>query len=331
MAKKSKSSMLLNFVKGILALLLVGFVLSKVKMGDLIALQERISFFWLAIAFILFLGVTLLKALQYYILIDKQVDYPAVLNIVITQNAISNFIATSVGILSYLTMFHVEQGVKIRRASYVFLLTKAGDLISIWIFLFVTSFFVWGKIAPLRNAVILLLFLMIVFISLFFCSIILREQFVSGIRRINDKLNLGKISFVAKIMDMLQSLAEKEQSAVFRMIGLGAIYSFFYLSLSLLWGYATLQTFDLKIGLAGIVFANLLMQLISYLPIQIFGGLGVNEITMLYLYGYFGLPQTEIATVLVASRVLFYLMNLVALLYLPLQALFRKRPIKNAK
>ncbi len=329
MEKKTQLSRFLNVVKGVLAFLLVGFVLSKVKMGEIIALQERISVFWLFVAFILFFLITLLKALQYYILIDRQVNYSAVLNIVVTQNAISNFIATSVGIISYLTMFHVEQGVKIRRASFVFLLTKAGDLIAIWIFLFVSSFFVWKKIILLHNAVTIILVLIFVLIFLFLCSIILRERFVLGLRGISNKLNLGKISFIDKSLNMLQSLAEQEQRAVFQMVGLSIVYSIFYLFLNLIWAYATLQIFELKIGIFGIVFANLLMQLISYLPLQIFGGLGVNEISMLYLYGYFGLPQTEIATVLVASRILFYLMNLAVLLYLPLHALLLKQSIKN--
>jgi uncharacterized protein (TIRG00374 family) len=329
MEKKTKLSKYLNIVKGILAFLLVGFVLSKVKIGEIFALQERISFFWLLIVLILFFLITLLKAMQYYVLIGRQVNYPAVLNIVVTQNAISNFIATSIGILSYLTMLHVEQGVKVRRASFVFLLTKAGDLISLWLFLLVSSFFVWGKIESLHSVVVVLLALIFVLILLFFCSIILRERFVFGLRKICDKLNLGKISFVDNSLNMLQSLAEQEQSAVFRMVGLSIAYSIFYLFLTLLWAYATLQTFELKISIDGIVFVNLLTQLISYLPIQIFGGLGVNEISMLYLYGYFGLPQAEIATVLVAARVLFYLMNLLALLYLPIYTFFIDRSIKN--
>ena len=105
-------------------------------------------------------------------------------------------------------------------------------------------------------------------------------------------------------------------------VGLGAAFSLVYMAVTMAWIYASLRTFSFEIGILPVIFVNIFMQLISYLPIQVFGGLGVNETTSLYLYGIFGFPQTELAAVLIATRLLFYLTNLAVLLYLPAHTYF---------
>ena len=126
-------------------------------------------------------------------------------------------------------------------------------------------------------------------------------------------------------MDLLASLAEQEHGFVFRMVGTGIAFSLIYMTVTMLWLYASLQTFSFEIQFLQVVFVNIFMQLISYLPIQVFGGLGVNETTSLYLYGIFNFPQTELAAILIGTRLLFYLTNLVVLLYLPVHTLFFSR------
>jgi uncharacterized membrane protein YbhN (UPF0104 family) len=66
------------------------------------------------------------------------------------------------------------------------------------------------------------------------------------------------------------------------------------------------------------------MQFISIIPIQIFGGLGVSELTLVYLFSLFGVTQVDIPAIVVALRALFYLFNLAVLVYLPVDALLNK-------
>ena len=74
-----------------------------------------------------------------------------------------------------------------------------------------------------------------------------------------------------------------------------------------------------------LVFVNSWIQFISWLPIQVFGGLGVAETSQIYLYGLFGIPASQMATVSVGLRVILYLFNLISLLYLPSQTFFRRK------
>ena len=323
--KRRFAPSLWNIVKIILAALLVGFVLSKTNLTQLFALRERISLPWLALGIVLYFSLTLLKALQYYFLIGRRVEYPQVLNIVVVQNAISNFIATGAGIASYLALFRVEQGVKFSRAALAFALTKVGDLISIWLFMLVASLLVWSQVTSLHGLIIFLLAVIGAAILVFFIAMFLRQKFVAVLAWIVDKLKLSRLGFVTKLMDLLSSLAEQEHSFVFRMVGIGVAFSLVYMAFTMTWIYASLQTFSFAIGILPVVFVNIFMQLISYLPIQVFGGLGVSETTSLYLYGIFNFPQTELAAVLIGARLLFYLTNLAVLLYLPVHALFFSR------
>jgi uncharacterized membrane protein YbhN (UPF0104 family) len=324
-----------NILKIILALVLVGFVLSRTDLAQLFALRERISLPWLAAGIILYFTLTLLKAMQYYFFIGRRVNYPQVLNIVVVQNAVSNFIATGAGIASFFALFRVEQGVKISRAALAFVLAKVADLISIWLFLLVTGSLVWQDVKALHQLIFILLIGIGGAILVFFLGIFLRQKFISLLQGLVDSFKLNRLGIVIKGMDIMRSLAEQEHGFVFRMIGTGILFSLVYMAVTMLWIYSGFKTFAFEIGALPVIFVNVFMQLVSYLPIQAFGGLGVNETTMLYLYTFFQFPQAELASVLIGARLLFYLTNLVVLIYLPVYSFFSNRshvlPEKNAK
>ncbi|HEY2982274.1 MAG TPA: lysylphosphatidylglycerol synthase domain-containing protein [Anaerolineales bacterium] len=329
--RSSRSQLIWNILKIALALVLAAYVLSRTELDQLFALRERIQFGWLAAVFILYILLTVLKALQYYFLIGRQVAYAQVLNIVVIQNTTSNFIATSAGIASYLTLFRVEQGVKLSRAAVAFLITKVGDLISIWLFLAAAGLGVWPQVEALHAVTVAALAGIGAALAVFFAVVLLRERSVSLLQTLVDRLGLGRLGIVKRLMQILHSLAAQEQGFVFRMLGMGILFSLLYMLVTLAWLYAGLQTFSFDVALAPVVFVNVLMQLFSYLPIQVLGGLGVSETSLLYLYGLFGLPQTELAAVLIGTRVLFYAANLVVLLYLPLHSLLLNRSSRLPK
>ncbi len=189
----SRTSLLWTLLKIALAVVLAAFVLSKTDLGELLALRGRILPGWLALAFLLYLLLTVVKSLQYYILIGRSVSYPQVLHVVIVQNAVSNFIATSAGIASYLTLFRMEHDVKLSRSALAFVLAKVGDLISIWLLLFLSAFAVWNRIAPLHLAVEIILAAIGAALLGFFLLVILRQRFAAVLRRALEWLRLDRI------------------------------------------------------------------------------------------------------------------------------------------
>ena len=324
-ASSSRQSRLINILKIIFAIALTGFVLSNTDLNELKIVLANASIGWAALTFFFYVLLTLIKAFQYYFLLNEEVTYPQVLNVVVLQNAVTNFLATSAGIASYLTLFHVEYGVKVSRAAVVFLLTKIGDLIAIWILLLISSWLVWPQVTALHVPVILLLAGMGIVMVILIIAINLRQRFVEFSKAIVDRLGLSHFRIVRKGMDILQTLGDQEQASVIRKIKLVLITSSLYLAVGFLCIYSSLRIFNLKIGIPPILFSNALLQVISYLPIQIFGGLGVNEFSNMFLYGLFNIPAAVLSPVLIGSRIMFYLMNLLILLYLPIYNIFIKQ------
>ena len=124
---------------------------------------------------------------------------------------------------------------------------------------------------------------------------------------------------------MLDSLAEEEQDSIFSMLRIGALTSFIYMTLTMAYAYTNVGIFNLPISAWEAIYASSLEQMVSFVPIQVLGGLGVTDLTIVYLYGVFGIDQAEMSAVALGIRALFYLMNAAILLYIPINALLQKK------
>lgn len=323
-SRKSGISSLWNFLKIALAFGLVLYVLSKSDLSTLLSTLQNASLFWLAISGVLYFSLTLLKALQYSVLMPGRLTYPQVLNVVIWQNAISNFFLAGAGIAAYITMTRLEHEVKVSRSVTIFLLTKVGDLIAIWVALLIASRLVWSEIGLLQAPVILLILGIGGVILLFFLTILLRQRFVSVLIRTLEWLKIARIKFIENGMNYLQSLAGMDQHKVLTTFGLLILYSFLYLAVTIACTYTNLATFHLQPDIFAVMFVSVLIQLVSYFPVSVFGGLGITETSALYFWSFFDIPQAILAPALIGIRVVFYLFNLIPLIYLPAYSAFIK-------
>jgi uncharacterized membrane protein YbhN (UPF0104 family) len=247
------------------------------------------------------------------------------LNIVVIQNVISNFVATGVGIASFFAMSRIEQGVKITRSGTAFLLTKIGDMVAIWIFLLVSSIFVWKQITPLQGLVIGLLVAIGIVLLLVFFSILLRQKFSIALSNLLEKMKLRKFKFVRLALEIFDEVVQQENVFTMQLLGLAVLCSLAFLLVTMGWFYATMRAFGVEIGFVEVVFVNEFIQLLANMPIQVYGGLGVNEGTSLYLYQFFHVGQQDLAAVLIGIRILIYLMSLTTLSFLPVHKFFASR------
>jgi uncharacterized protein (TIRG00374 family) len=323
-SRKSGISSLWNFLKIVLAFGLVVYVLSKSDLSTLLSTLQNASLFWLIISGVLYFSLTLLKALQYSVLMPGRLTYPQVLNVVIWQNAISNFFLAGAGIAAYITMTRLEHEVKVSRSVTIFLLTKVGDLIAIWVALLVASRLVWSEIGLLQAPVILLILGIGIVILLFFLTILLRQRFISALNRTLEWLKIARLKFIESGMNYLQGLAGMEQQKVLTTFGLLILYSFLYLAVTIACTYTNLATFHLQPDIFAVMFVSVLIQLVSYFPVSVFGGLGITETSALYFWSFFDIPQDILAPALIGIRVVFYLFNLIPLIYLPAYSAFIK-------
>lgn len=322
------STRIWNISKIILALILVGFVISRTDLDELSALTGHISFLWLGLSVFLLILLTMLKALQYYILIGRNISYFQSLNVVVLQNAISNYFASSAGIVSYLAVLRGEHGVKLSRSAGMFVLIKFGDLVAIWLALIFSSALVWEEIGIFRSVMVWLQAGIGCCVIIILLVILLRQKFISFLERFLDWSRLSRISFVQKAIGAIQSISEIDPERMLRILLLILLSSITYFVLTIIYIYVNYQVFEFTQPFTAVLFVSTLLQLVSYIPIQIFGGLGVTETSALYFWSPFNVQQTALASVLIGMRILAYLINLLPLLYLPIYTLFL-RPKDN--
>lgn len=320
-SRKTKVLSVWNVLKILLAVGLSFFVLSKTNLPDLVETLRNGSIPWLVVSTVLFVLLTLLKTLQYYILLRSELSYLQVLNLIIWQNVIANFFLTGAGVATYITMTRVEHEIKISRSVTVFLLTKAGDLTAIWSVLLVAAGFLWPQLGALQTPVLLLILVIGIAVLAFFLTILLRQRFVSFLKVFFERTKLSRFGFVAQALNTLQEMANMDQVRLLRIIGALTLCSFIYLGVTLVWNYANLAIFNLFMQPMPFVFVLSLIQLVSYIPIAVFGGLGITESSSLYFWSFFDVTAEVLVPVMVGVRVVFYMVNLIPLIYLPLYAI----------
>lgn len=312
-----------DIVKICLAIVLIGYVASKTNFDQLLALRDRFSWTWFGVTFILFSAMIVIKAAQYYYLIGKKLPYSRILEIVILQNALMNFVATAAGIASYLTMLGAEKDVRLGRATVSFVVVKMVDLMAV-MFLFLCSLFFLFPLpeAAARIAVVILLITTLILVF-FFGIILFRRRFAVLLRTLAVRFKFDRLSFVKSSLDMLDTMAEQNQGKIFRLMMTAAALSMLYMLITMAWGYSRLRMFSLLLGIDVVTFVHSALQIVSWIPIHVLGGLGISEGLSVYLFGIFGTNQAELAAVMISARLVFYLMNAFSLLYLPVETMIR--------
>ncbi len=329
MIKKLRKLNLWDTLKFLLAIGLVLFVVKKTDLSQIARLSQNLSWTWLAFRTLFFVLLIFLKSLQYYSLIGG-VHYKNVFNIVIWQSAISNFISNSAGIASYMTMLKAEQNVKLTRSGIIFIIVKFGDLLIICLYLIFSAIVVWDQVQPLHTLTVLLVLLILFGLSVFLITILLRERFVAFVEKILVRLKLDRFSLVTRGLELLRSLSEENQEVILSLLKTAIWTSAIYMSATMAYAYAVIGIFNLPIGIWASIYLTTLLQLVSFIPIQVLGGLGTSDLTMVYLFGVFGIPQAEMSAISLGVRTLAYLMNALILLYIPVNALIQKKKGKDA-
>lgn len=321
---KSNPSLFWNILRTLLAFGLVFFVFSKTDVATLTAALENASALWLVISAVLYVWLTLLKALQYYTLMQDELTYAQVLNLVVWQNAVSNFFLSGAGILTYITTTRMEYQLKVSRSVTVLLLTKVGDLTAIWLVLVIASGLVWSQIQTLQTPVLILIIYIGMLVAVCFLTVLFRRRFVSILDKALNWMGASKIKLIEKGMSYLRNLVSTKQDKMLDRFGRLLLYSMIYLVITISWIYTNLAIFHLHLNVLALIFVSALMQLVSYIPVSVSGGLGITETSALYFWSFFGIPEDTLAPALIGSRVVFYLYNLLPLIYLPIYSTFLK-------
>jgi uncharacterized membrane protein YbhN (UPF0104 family) len=137
-------------------------------------------------------------------------------------------------------------------------------------------------------------------------------------------MNPDRFKIIQRGADFFKSLLDLDHSEIKRMVFTGATLSFFYFFLTFLWSYSQIKMFSVSLDVFPFLLITAILQLVSIIPVTILGGLGVNEASSMIVFPVFGIDPVPFAAILIGMRIMFYFVNLVMLLYLPLYAFFNK-------
>lgn len=315
-----------GLLKILMAVALAGFVISNIQPSDLGKLIGRISVPWLIVGVAALVCTTWCLTVRYWILLERQVPLPQMLGIVILQNGLTSFVASAAGLASYLVTLRGEYGISVRRGVMSLLIARWGDVLAIDAALAISSWVLWPQIAPLRAMVTVLLVGITGGLLVLCIPIILPQPTSVAIHKLVRATRLNRVDFMdrtaQRLIMELDADAGKMRRSLLPLTG----YSCLIFVLMTCWVYAVVRAFALPIDIWSIAFVGALTQLMTVIPIQVFGGLGVFDVTSMYLYGLFDIAQPESALFIVSLRAILYLVNGLLLLYLPVMAwLNRKR------
>jgi uncharacterized membrane protein YbhN (UPF0104 family) len=298
-----------------LAVALCLFVISQTDLHELMRLGRQLALPWLLPSFLLYFALIMVTARRAWLLVERRTPFLEMVSITVLQTVVGNLVATSVGVASYIAMLRGRHQIQVRHGVASVLLARFGDLLVLLVALALTSAVLWKQIEPLQFVVGGLLASLTVAGGIVALAIFQRTRFVSLARTLLTALKLADNSAPNRIASHVEQLGT--DSLGLRGSTMLAVLSYSLLSfgLQLVFGYCNMQLFNVSIGIWQMAFVMTMAGLLALVPIQVFGGLGVAEISAYYLYGLFVPDLAFLAAFVIGSRLYFYLLNASLLSY----------------
>lgn len=327
-ALKLKKQNIWTTARIVLALSLIGFVLTQTEIEVLISIWQDISLPWMMLSILAFWSITVATTYRYWVLIGKTILFRQTMGLVIVQMLVGNFVANAAGAASYVALLRGRYQVQIHVGLASIVLSRFGDLAIFGFALGAATWMLWEQLAALQWVTLVVLATIYGILATVLMVLFWRMPFLSLLARLLDWSKISRLSIVQRGMDLLKELALQNPPRIRHWLFKFLLHSGIIVCCNFVFTFANVRMFNLPIGFWEVLYMMALIQLLAVIPIQVFGGLGVYEVTAAYLYEIFGVGQTLLFPVTVASRIYLYLLSITLLLYLPFD---RHTEISNAK
>ena len=305
-----------------LALFLFGAVLSQLEWQALVALWQRMRLIWLVPVFVLFCAILWAMAWRSWVLIGRAIPFRSFLSVVILQTVLTNVFSLVAGMAYFVALLRARYQVELRRGFGVLILMRWGDLLFWLPVLLVTAWWARNDLSAIMQSVLALCLLLTLLVLTVPCFIALRNGLSTLVRPVLTPFSRRGGD---KLLAQFDAFAVTDRAEIERLLRAVIVTSLWVGLVTVAYIYAHAQLFAIPLPLAAIVFVTVVGLLISYLPIQVLGGLGVYEFSTVYLYGLFGLSASEAIPIVLGTRVLLLVMNALTLVYVLLETRARKK------
>lgn len=281
------------------SLALVAFLAHSVDWARVWAHARTVSPAWLVLSLFYIPASILLVAMRYRLLVDGMVPLGAMLRLVVFQGAVSTFLANAAGSLGFvgvLAKFHkVPAALAIQSA----IVARAGDMLASLVAAALLVAVAWDRLATIRPFVVTAFLLSLAILLAALATVLAARRL--AIRSPGTDAREG--STWNKARDAVVQVVRMEAG---RGLPGALLHSFLLQGVVAVAMYFNARAFGLEIGFFEAALVGVVASFIASVPVTVFGGLGVYEVSTVGLLAVFGVPVEAGAGMILVVRAIFF-------------------------
>lgn len=262
----------------VLTVVLVAILLSQISLGNVSTTLTSIDSICVIICFILYLSSYFFRALRFYILLNNKVNLKDLFSIVSVHNMANNILPARTGEISYVYLSKKLHDIPVGEGVASLMIARVFDFITISSFFFFSTLLI-RDLPDIGSKIIGLIIGLLAFVLLLFLALLFfGARFVDAIRRIADRLNALRFSFVPYL---LRKGDETVQS--FKLMKSKKLFGYVFVTSIAVWcsQYSMLcilaNAMGITLTLWCMIFALTFVFFTTILPIQTIAGFGIIE------------------------------------------------------
>ena len=293
-------------IKILLSAALIYYLFSQSSWAQLIGVQSRIDFYWFPLYLGIYIILLYLMSRRYWTYYEKDLSFRNVFLLTLTQTVVGNLLTSSAGVLSYIGIHKLKHGTNNFSTLFPLVINKFFDFIAFGGILFISSFFLSRYSELLR---IYSRYSGLVFV----CGLLLffgRGVILRFLEWLITELNLQDLRAVRSLSSIWRAFRNNIEALERGRLRFLGGYTVLYVIFQVLFSYAGFRIFSVDVAPSSILLLVSFQQFIAVLPIQVMGGLGVFDVTELFVLSTLGITDPGLPTVIIVKRLFFYLVNL---------------------
>ena len=245
----------------IVTLLLTYFLLSQVDFNSISGLFSKINYFYIAISFVLYLGLALLRAIRIQSIIKHKVDYKILFATILANNFFAILVPFKIGELSLPILLNKYSEIEKKEGVLMLFYLRAVDMFVILSFLLIITVLFSNKIFQLHGISPLLILVSLVLVVVLLLKI--------------DKVMLlvGKLFKTNSFLSLIKKLALTYKFYKSKIVVVVAISCLIFITLIFVFVFM-LKSYPIDISYLNIIFISLIIIVVTSLPVNGVAGTG---------------------------------------------------------
>lgn len=305
-----------------MTILLIALLFSQIKVGDIIKTLYNIEPIYIVIGFILYIISHFLKALRFYVLLNREVRIEYLFSIVCIHTLAVNILPARSGELSYIYLLNKNSNKNIKDGASTLILARILDIIAILILFFVSIILAKNLPDIIEKTIPLIVFLAIIIVIILLMLIYNLKKVTNNLEKVSFHLQLNDKKSLKYIINKMDEFAESNFHVDRKQFILSAIISFGVWVILYSVIYTVIKAMDINIGFEAFLLATTFYLMISILPVQGIGGFGTFE-------GSWALSFMAVGVIKEFAISSGFIIHIVFILYIIILALFGFIYLKN--